>query len=92
VYRRAELWRTLPLVVALLFTAVSTGIFARERAAGPPIESQPRLQALRDLAGSAAERDGLEHIRAGAIYLNRTNVALIGTMAPVLIARLRRVE
>jgi len=35
VYRRADLSRTVMLVVALLLTAISTGVFAREfRAAG----------------------------------------------------------
>ena len=80
------------LVVALLFTAVSTGVFARERADDPQNASQPTLQTLHDVGRPAAERGGPERIRTGAIDFNRTNVALIGMMAPVLIAHLRRVE
>jgi hypothetical protein len=92
VYRSADLWRTLLLVVALLPTAVSTGVFAREFRAADPQDA--RHSAVRVLCGAgwpAAERSGLSH-RTGAIDLNRTNVALIGTMAPVLIGRLRKME
>jgi hypothetical protein len=92
VYRSADLWRTLLLVVALLPTAVSTGIFAREiRAADPQDAGHSGVQALCDAGWPAAERSGLGH-RTGAIGLNRSNVALIGTMAPVLIGRLRKME
>ncbi|UPJ49407.1 hypothetical protein IVB30_41900 [Bradyrhizobium sp. 200] len=90
-YRRADLWRTFVLVVALLLTAVSTGAFAREfRAADPQDERHP-IDALHSRR-FGAEKDALEHIRTGAADLDRTNVALIRTMMPVLIAPLRRVE
>jgi hypothetical protein len=91
VYRCADLWRTFVLVVALLIMAVSTGAFAREfLVSGPqgerhPIDPFPSRH-------FAAEKEPLEHIKTGAADLNRTIVALIGTVPPVLIARLRRVE
>jgi hypothetical protein len=91
VYRRADLWRTFVPVVTPLLTAVSTGAFAREfRSPDPQYERHP-IEMLHSRR-LGAEKDALKHIRAGAIGLNRTNVALIGTMTPVLIARLRRVE
>jgi len=40
----------------------------------------------------ATEANALENIKVGAIDLDRTIVALIGTMPTVLIARLCRVE
>jgi hypothetical protein len=81
VYRRADLSRTWVLVVALLLTAVSTGVPAREfPAADPPKARHP-----------AADHSGFGH-RTGAIDLTRTNVALIGTMTPLLIGRLRKME
>ena len=90
-YRRADLSRTFVLVVALLLAAVSTGAFAREfRIADPQNEGHPIDTFQSGRLG--AEREALEHIRTGAADLNRTNVALIGTMMPVLIVRLRRVE
>jgi hypothetical protein len=91
VYRRADLSRTFVLVVALLLTAVSTGAFAREfRIPHPQNERHPiEMSHSRPLG---AEKEALEHIRTGAADLNRTNVALIGTMTPVLIGRLRRME
>lgn len=90
-YRRADLWRSFVLVVALLLTAVSTGAFAREfRSPGLQNERQ-QVDAFHSRR-FAAEKDPLENIRTGAIGLDRTIVALIGTMPPVLIARLRRVE
>jgi hypothetical protein len=80
------------LVVALLPTAVSTGVFAREfRAADPRDARHPAVQPLCDAGWPAAERSGLGH-RTGAIDLNGTNVALIGTVAPALIGRLRKME
>jgi hypothetical protein len=92
VYCRANLSRTLVLVVALLPTAVSTGVFARDfRAADPQNARHPAVQALRDPGWPAAARSCLNHW-TGAIDRNRTNVALIGTMAPVLIGRLRKME
>ena len=90
-YRRADLSRTFVLVVALLLTAVSTGAFAREfRIPDPQNEGHPIDTFQSGRLG--AEKEALAHIRTGAADLNRTNVALIGTMTPVLIVRLRRVE
>jgi hypothetical protein len=87
VYRRADLWRTFVLVVALLLAAVSTGVFAREfRTADPQSERHPIDAFL------GAEQDAREQIRTSAADRNRTIVALIGTLPPVLIARLCRVE
>jgi hypothetical protein len=91
VYRRADLWRTFVLVVALLLTAVSTGAFAREfRSPGPHYEKHP-IDAFHS-GRLGAEKEPLERVRTGAIDLNRTIVALIGTVPSVLIARLCRVE
>jgi TRAP-type C4-dicarboxylate transport system substrate-binding protein len=104
VYRRADLSRAMMLVVALLLTAVSTSVFAREfRAADTPSEDCPTVQALHYMGSLVAERSGgrlqlkvfhsrqlgeeketLEQTRAGAIDLNRTNVALIGTLVPAV--------
>ena len=90
-YRRADLSRTFVLVVALLLTAVSTGAFAREfRIPDPQTESHPIDMFHSRRPG--AEKEALAHVRTGAIGLNRTNVALIGTMTPVWIGPLRRVE
>ena len=95
-FGRAELQRTVVLVVALLVTAGSTAAFAREfRAADTQNEDYPTVQALRFMGGQITERTGgrheikvfhsrllgeeketLEQTRAGAIDLNRTNVAL----------------
>jgi hypothetical protein len=74
VYRRADLWRTFVLVVALLLTAISTGAFVRES------------------RRFGAETAALEQIRTGTTDPDRTNVALIGTMTPVLIRRHLRTE
>ena len=105
VYRRADLSRAMMLVVALLLTAVSTSVFAREfRAADTQSEDYPTVQALHYMGSLVAERSGgtspaqgvpiarqlgeeketLEQTRAGAIDLNRTNVALIGTLVPAV--------
>jgi tripartite ATP-independent transporter DctP family solute receptor len=104
VYRRADLSRTISLVVALFFTAFSTGAFAREfRAADTQSEDYPTVQAVLYMGSLVAERSGgrhqirvfhsrqlgeeketLEQTRAGAIDLNRTNVALMGTMVPAM--------
>ena len=90
-YRRADLSRTFVLVVALLLTAVSTGAFAREfRTPDPQTESHPIDMFHSRRPG--AEKEALAHARLGAIGLNRTKFALIGTMTPVLIGRLRSVE
>jgi hypothetical protein len=91
VYRRADLWRTFVLVVALLLTAVSTGAFAREFHIRDPRNQSHPVDAFHS-RGPGADREAREHIRTGAADLNRTNVALIGTMTPILIGRLRRVE
>jgi len=101
---RADLPRTLILVVALLLTLAATGGFAREfRAADVQTENYPTVQALRFMGRVIAEQTGgrhqirifhsrqlgeeketLEQTRAGAIDLNRTNVALIGTFVPAI--------
>ena len=90
-YRCADLSRTFVPVVALLLAADSTGAFAREfRASDPQYERHPI-----DLFHSrrfGVKKAALGHIRTGATDLNRTNVALIGTMTPLLIGRLRGVE
>jgi hypothetical protein len=91
VYRCADLWRTVVVVVALLLTAVSAGIFAREFRSPGSQNGKQQVDAFHSCR-FAAEKDSLENIRTGAIGLDRTIVALIGTMPPVLIARLRRVE
>jgi len=91
VYRRASLSRTAVLVVALLLAAVSTGAFACElRSPGPHSDRDP-IGALHP-GRLGAEKRALDHIRTGAADLNRTIVALIGAMPPVLIGRLCRVE
>ena len=74
-YRRADLSRTTVLVVALLLAAVSAGAFAREFCAS---DSQARHLGTEQ-----------EQMRTGAIGLNRTNVALIGTITPLLVGRHR---
>jgi tripartite ATP-independent transporter DctP family solute receptor len=101
---RADLSRTITLVVALFLTAVSTGVSAREfRAADTQNEDYPTVQALHYMGSLVAERSGgrhqikvfhshqlgeeketLEQTRVGAIDLNRTNVALIGTIVPAM--------
>src|SRR5437879_2815564 len=101
-FGRAELKRTVVVVVALLVTAGSTSAFAREfRAADTQNEDYPTVLALRFMGRQIAERSGgrhgikvfhsrqlgeeketLEQTRAGAIDLNRTNVALIGNIVP----------
>lgn len=99
---RANLPRTLTLVVALLLVAAATSAFAREfRAADTQGEDYPTVQALRYMGQLIEERSGgrlqirvfhsrqlgeeketIEQTRVGAIDLNRTNVALIGTFVP----------
>ena len=103
-FGRAELQRTVFVVVALLLTAGSTGALAREfRAADTQNEDYPTVQALRFMGRQVSERSGgrheikvfhsrqlgeeketLEQTRAGAIDLNRTNVALIGNVVPTM--------
>jgi tripartite ATP-independent transporter DctP family solute receptor len=104
VFGRAELQRTVVLVVALLVTAGSTAAVAREfRAADTQNEDYPTVQALRFMGRQITERTGgrhelkvfhsrllgeeketLEQTRAGAIDLNRINVALIGNIVPAM--------
>jgi tripartite ATP-independent transporter DctP family solute receptor len=104
VFGRAELQRTVVVVVALLVTAGATGALAREfRAADTQNEDYPTVQALRFMGRQISERTGgrheikvfhshqlgeeketLEQTRAGAIDLNRTNVALIGNVIPTV--------
>ena len=101
---RADLPRTLTLVVALLLTVAPTSVFAREfRAADTQNEDYPTVQALRYMGSLVEERSGgrlqirvfhsrqlgeeketIEQTRAGAIDLNRTNVALIGNFVPAM--------
>ena len=90
-YRRADLSRTLVLVVALLLAAVSTGAFAREFCGFDPRYARHPIEMFHSRP-LGAEKDGLEHIKSGAADPNRTIVALIGATTPVLIARLRGVE
>jgi tripartite ATP-independent transporter DctP family solute receptor len=104
VYSRADLSRTVALVVALLLTAAPTGAVAREfRAADTQSEDYPTVQALYYMGSLIAEKSGgrlqikvfhsrqlgedketIEQTRAGAIDLNRTNVALIGSFVPAM--------
>jgi tripartite ATP-independent transporter DctP family solute receptor len=104
VYSRADLSRTIVIVVALFLTAVSTSALAREfRAADTQSEDYPTVQALRYMGRVVAERSSdrlqirvfhsrqlgeeketIEQTRVGAIDLNRTNVALIGTFVPAM--------
>jgi hypothetical protein len=90
VYRRADLSRTFVLVVALLLTADSTGVFAREFRPADP-RNEKHLRDAFDPRRPGAEEDARERVR-GVTGLSPTNVALIGTMTPVSIARLRGVE
>jgi TRAP-type C4-dicarboxylate transport system substrate-binding protein len=104
VYSRADLSRTVVIVVALFLTAASTSAVAREfRVADTQSEDYPTVQALRYMGGLITENGGgrhqirvfhsrqlgeeketIEQTRAGAIDLNRTNVALIGRFAPAM--------
>src|SRR5712672_4778643 len=62
VYSRADLSRTIKLVVALCLTAASTGVFAREfRAADTQNEDYPTVQALRYMGSLIAEKTGGRH-------------------------------
>jgi len=106
---RADLPRTLTLVVALLLTVAPTRSFAREfRVADTQNEDYPTVQALGHMGHLVEGRSGgrllirLFHSRqlgekketigqacAGAIDLNRTNVALIGNIVPAVGERSR---
>ena len=90
-YRRADLSRTFVLVVALLLTAVSTGAFAREFRIADARDERHPIDPFHS-RHFGVEKEPLDHIKTGAADLNRTIVALIGTVPPVLIARLRGVE
>jgi len=91
VYRRANLSRVFVLVVALLLTAVSTGALARESGIADPRSEVCRIDGFQSrLFG--AENETLEQTRSRAPDPNRTNVALIGTVAPLLVGRLRNME
>jgi len=99
---RADLPRTVTVVVALFMAVAATSAFAREfRAADTQSEDYPTVQALRYMGQLIEERSGgrlqikvfyshqlgeeketIEQTRVGAIDLNRTNVALIGTFVP----------
>ena len=101
---RADLPRSVTLVVALLLTVATTSAFAREfRAADTQNEDYPTVQALRYMGRLIAERtngrlqirvfhsnqlgeekETIEQTRVGAIDLNRTNVALVGTFVPAM--------
>ena len=77
VYSRADLSRTVAIVVALFLTAASTSAVARVFcAAATENKDYPAVQALRHIGRLIAERG--EQTRAGAIDRNRTNGALIG--------------
>src|ERR1700704_3327499 len=104
VYSRADLSRTVAIVVALSTTAFATSASAREfRAADTQNEDYPTVQALYYMGRLIAENSGgrhqirvfhsrqlgeeketIEQTRAGAIDLNRSNVALIGTFVPAM--------
>jgi TRAP-type C4-dicarboxylate transport system substrate-binding protein len=59
VYRRADLSRAMMFVVALLLTAVSTSVLAREfRAPDTQSEDCPTVQALHHMGSLVAERSG----------------------------------
>jgi len=62
VYRRADLSRTIALVVALFATVAATSAFAREfRAADTQNEDYPTVQALLYMGSMVAERSGGRH-------------------------------
>src|SRR6202140_2460012 len=104
VYSRADLSRTVALVVALSLAAVSTSAGAREfRAADTQNADYPTVQALLYMGRLVADQSGgrhqirvfhsrqlgeeketIEQTRTGAIDLNRTNVALIGSFVPAM--------
>ena len=104
-YCRADLSRTVVLVVALLLAADSTGAFARglhKDPQGDP-KADPRGGSHSILQAPCSRHPGgvfhigqagveQEQTGTGAIVLNRTNVALIGTMSPLLVWRHRETE
>lgn len=104
VYCRAEISRTVAIVVALFLMAVARNALAREfRAADTQSEDYPTVQALRYMGSVIEEKSGgrlqirvfhsrqlgeeketIEQTRAGAIDINRSNVALIGSFVPAM--------
>jgi tripartite ATP-independent transporter DctP family solute receptor len=104
VHSRAEISRTVRIVVGLFLTAITTSALSREfRAADTQNEDYPTVQALRYMGSVIEEKSGgrfqirvfhsrqlgeeketIEQTRAGAIDLNRINVALIGTFVPAM--------
>jgi hypothetical protein len=91
VYRRVDLWRTFVLVVALLLTAVSTGVFAREFCASDPQFGRHPIDTFHS-GQPGTKTEAFQHIRTDASDLKRSKFALIGTMSPLLAGRLRGVE
>jgi hypothetical protein len=88
VYRRADLSRTIVLVVALLLAAVPTGVLARGCCATDPDDgSHPN--GVFHISSFGTEREQTGAVAAGP---GRTNVALIGTTTPLLVWRHRRTE
>ena len=103
-HSRAEISRTVRIVVGLFLTAIATSALSREfRAADTQNEGYPTVQALRYMGSVIEEKSGgrfqirvfhsrqlgeeketIEQTRAGAIDLNRINVALIGTFVPAM--------
>lgn len=61
VYSRADLSRTVALVVALSLTAVSTSAVAREFRVADMSEDYPTVQALRDMGRAIAKKSGGRH-------------------------------
>jgi len=91
VYRCADLSWTFVPVVALLLAADSTGAFAREFRIPDAQDERHPIDPFHS-RHFGVEKEPLDHIKTGAADLNRTIVALIGTMTPLLIGRLGRVE
>jgi hypothetical protein len=89
VYCRANLSRTFVPVVALLLAAVSTGAFARRFHTQDP-QGNPQGNPQGDPQGRRAAEPELPG--AGATAPDRTIVALIGTIAPLLVWRLGKTE
>jgi TRAP-type C4-dicarboxylate transport system substrate-binding protein len=79
VYCRADLSRAMMLVVALLLTAVSTSVLAREfRAADAQSEDYPTVQALHYVGSLVAERSG------GRLQLMVFHSRQLGTRVPAV--------
>jgi len=82
VYSRADLSRTVVLVVALLLTADTTGVFAREFWTGDPCGTSHTSPFATEREQSGTETTGPD----------RTNVALNRTITPLLVWRYRKTE